>query len=85
MSVAVLITALQWVDAIEHMVDVYFKQAQSQDITVSFAEPRSSDAVRDMSRPPGVLSVEAMRMVPAKLRFGWHEQREALPQRVAGP
>ena len=37
MSVAVLITALQWLDAIDHMVNVNFKQAQSQDVTVSFA------------------------------------------------
>jgi len=78
MSVAVLITALQWLDAIEHMVDVYFKQAQSQDITVSFAEPHSSEAVRNLSRLPGVRGVEPMRMVAAKLRFGWREQREAL-------
>lgn len=78
MSVAVLITAFQWLDAIEHMVDVYFRQAQSQDVIVSFAEPRSSEAARDLSRLPGVRSVEPMRMVPAKLRAGWREQREAL-------
>jgi putative ABC transport system permease protein len=78
MSVAVLITSLQWIDAIDHMVDVYFKQAQSQDITVSFAEPRSSEAARDLSRLSGVQAVEPMRIVPAKLRSGLYEQREAL-------
>jgi putative ABC transport system permease protein len=78
MSVAVLITSLQWIDAIDHMVDVYFKQAQSQDVTVSFAEPRSSAAARDLSRLRGVQEVEAMRIVPAKLRAGRYEQREAL-------
>lgn len=78
MSVAVLVTALQWLDAIEHMVDVYFRQAQSQDVTVSFAEPRSDEALRALGRLPGVRAVEPMRMVPAKMRFGWREQREAL-------
>ena len=78
MSVAVLITALQWLDAINHMVNVYFRQAQSQDITVSFAEPRSAEAARNLSRLPGVQSVEPMRIVPAKLRFGSREQRESL-------
>lgn len=78
MSVAVLITSLQWLDAIDHMVDVYFKQAQSQDVTVSFAEPRSSEAARAFGRLDGVMAVEPMRIVPAKLRSGWREQREAL-------
>jgi putative ABC transport system permease protein len=78
MSVAVLITALQWMDAIEHMVDVYFRQAQSQDITVSFTEPRSSEVLRSLGRLPGVRGVEPMRMVRAKLRSGWREEREAL-------
>ena len=78
MAVAVLVTSMQWIDAIEHMVDVYFRQAQSQDVTVSFSEPRSSEAARDLGRMPGVLAVEPMRIVPAKLRYGRHEQREAL-------
>jgi putative ABC transport system permease protein len=78
MAVAVLITALQWIDAIDHMVDVYFKQAQSQDVTVSFAEPRSTEASRELGRLPGVMVTEPMRIVPAKLRSGWREQREAI-------
>ncbi len=78
MSVAVLITSMQWLDAIDHMVDVYFKQAQSQDVTMVFAEPRSLDVARDVARLPGVRTVEPMRIVPAKLRFGWREQREGL-------
>jgi putative ABC transport system permease protein len=78
MAVAVLITSLQWLDAIDRMIDVYFRQAQSQDVTVTFAEPRASKVVRDLARLPGVLRAEPMRIVPAKLRSGTHEQREAL-------
>jgi putative ABC transport system permease protein len=78
MSVAVLVLSMQWLDAIEHMVDVYFRQAQSQHVTVSFSEPRTADAARELGRLPGVLSVEPMRIVPAKLRVGRYEQREAL-------
>jgi putative ABC transport system permease protein len=78
MAVAVLISSLQWLDAIDHMVDVYFKQAQSQDVTLVFTEPRSSEVTGDIARLPGVQMVEPMRVVPAKLRFGWREQREAL-------
>lgn len=78
MAVAVLITSFQWLDAIDHMVDVYFRQAQSQDVTVIFAEPRSIDVARDVARLPGVRMVEPMRVVPAKLRFKSREQRESL-------
>lgn len=78
MGVAVLVTSFQWLDAIEHMVDVYFRQAQSQDVTMIFAEPRSIDVAHNVARLPGVQVVEPMRIVPAKLRFGWREQRESL-------
>ena len=78
MSVAVLITSFQWIDAIEHMVDVYFRQAQSQDVTLIFAEPRSDAVIRDVARLPGVRSVEPMRVAAAKLRNGWREQREGI-------
>jgi putative ABC transport system permease protein len=78
MSVAVLVTSMQWLDAINHMVDVYFLQAQGQDISVGFAEPRSSEIERDLARLPGVRSTEPMRAVAAKLRHGWREEREAV-------
>lgn len=78
MSVAVLVISMQWLDAIDHMVDVFFRQAQSQHISVSFTEPRTFEAARALERLPGVLSVEPMRGVPAKLRSRWYEQRESL-------
>ncbi len=78
MAVAVLITSFQWLDAIDHMVDVYFRQAQSQDVTMTFAEPRSVEVAKSAARLSGVRTVEPMRVVPAKLRFGSRERRESL-------
>jgi putative ABC transport system permease protein len=78
MSVAVLVISMQWLDAITHIVDVYFLQAQGQDLTVGLVEARSSDATRALSRLPGVMTVEPMRAVPAKLRAGPREEREAV-------
>jgi putative ABC transport system permease protein len=78
MSVAVLVTSMQWLDAINHMVNVYFLEAQAQDLSVGFAEPRSSEITRDLARLPGVQTTEPMRAVAAKLRNGWREEREAL-------
>jgi putative ABC transport system permease protein len=78
MSVAVLVTSMQWLDAIEHMVDVYFLEAQAQDVSVGFAQPRSSEVERDLGRLTGVQTTEPMRAVAAKMRNGWREEREAL-------
>ncbi len=78
MAVAVLIVSLQWIDAINRMVDVYFLQAQAQDLTVSFVQRRSLGAARELERLPGVMTAEPMRAVNAIFRFGAREQREAL-------
>jgi putative ABC transport system permease protein len=78
LAVAVLIISLQWLDAINHMVDVYFLQAQGQDVTVGFAELRGREAERNLASLPGVLATEPMRVVAAKLRAGSREQRESL-------
>jgi putative ABC transport system permease protein len=78
MSVAVLIVSMQWLDAIHRIVDVYFLQAQSQDVTVGLVDARSADAVRGLARLPGVTETEPMRSVAAKLHAGPREQREAV-------
>jgi putative ABC transport system permease protein len=78
MSIAVLIVSMQWLDAINRIVDVYFRQAQLQDVTVGLVEARSAVALRSIAQLPGVQSVEPMRSVAAKLRAGPREQREAV-------
>jgi putative ABC transport system permease protein len=78
MAVAVLVSSLQWLDSINHLVDVYFQQAQAQDVTVGFATTKSSEVERDLGRLPGVVTTESMRAVAAKLRFGPREERQAL-------
>jgi putative ABC transport system permease protein len=78
MSVAVLVTSMQWIDAINRMVDVYFLDAQAQDVSIGFGEPRSSEVERDIARLPGVMTTEPMRAVAAKMRAGSREEREAV-------
>ncbi len=51
MSVAVLIVSMQWLDAIHRIVDVYFFEAQGQDLTVGLVEARSSAAVGELCAP----------------------------------
>ncbi len=78
MSVAVLVIALHWIDAIDHMVEVFYFRAQHQDVTVSLTDARSSDVTRGFAHLPGVLAVEPVRTVEARLRAGNRSEREAV-------
>ncbi len=78
MAVAVMVLSLQWLDAINHIVDVYFLQAQGQDLSVGFAEVRGREAQRNLRSLPGVLATEPARVVSAKLHAGAREQRQSV-------
>lgn len=78
MAVAVLVSSMMWMDAIDRIADVYFLQAQGQDITVGFSEPRSRQVLRELARLDGVVTAEPLRVVPARLRFGPREERQPL-------
>ncbi len=78
MAVAVMVLSLQWLDAIDHIVDVYFLQAQGQDLSVGFAEVRGREAQRNLRSLPGVLATEPARVVSAKLHAGAREQRQSV-------
>ena len=78
MAVAVMVTSMQWLDAINRIIDVCFIEAQEQDLTVGFAEPRSVEVLGELARRPGVVTAEPMRVVGARLRTPGHEVREAI-------
>jgi len=77
-SIALLITSLQWLDAIDHMVRVYFNQAQHQDITVALDEARSTRIVGGFKRLPGVIAVEPLRTLHVRFRNGHLSKRESI-------
>lgn len=74
LSVGVVIMAMQWIDSIDHLVQVYFEEGQRQDLMVGLVEPQSSQAIYEFQHLPGVLAAEAARIVSADLRAGsrWH-------------
>ncbi len=78
LSVALLVMSLQWRDAVEHMVHVYFEEAQRQDLTVGLVDARSEEALRGFDPLPGVLGREGARPVSARLRAGARSHREAV-------
>jgi len=78
MAVAVLVTALHWLDAIDHMVDTYFLQAQRQDMTVGLSETRSRSVLRGFEQLPGVMASEGLRAVPVRFRRGRIDHRGSI-------
>lgn len=78
MSVAVLIMAFQWLDAIDELVDSFLVRGQHQDATVAFNELQPISTLESFKRLPGVLAIEPYRNVAARLRHGHLAQRQAI-------
>ena len=64
--------------AIDHMIDVQFRLAQKQDMTISFNELVSTRASHELQALPGVNHVEGFRVAPVILRNGQHSYRTSL-------
>ena len=84
MSVAVLVMALQWIDAVDFLVDSTFVRAQRQDASIAFSELEPLDVTAGVLRLPGVEAVEPFRSVSARLIHGPLSKREAITGVPAG-
>jgi putative ABC transport system permease protein len=84
MSVAVLVLALQWLDAIDSLVDTFFVSSQHQDATVGFSEVQPLAIIEDFERLPGVVAAEPFRNVAARLGHGHLSQRQGIVGIPAG-
>jgi putative ABC transport system permease protein len=77
-AVAVLFVGLAFIDIVSELIDHQFTLTMRQDATLSFVEPRSSRALFDVRRLPGVMDVEPMRTVPVRLRAGHRSRTVAI-------
>jgi putative ABC transport system permease protein len=73
-AVAILMIGFVFTDAIEHLIQTQFWEAERQDVTVNFVEPRDDAARHALARLPGVIAVEPQRSVAVRIRSG-HRQR----------
>jgi putative ABC transport system permease protein len=78
LSCGILLMGGFWGDAVDYMVFAQFKQAQRDDLTVTFVEPVSNRALYSLVSLPGVFYSEPFRNVPAELRFGHRSYRAAV-------
>jgi putative ABC transport system permease protein len=78
LSVAVLIMANQWLDSINHMIKVYYEDAQHQDVTIGLVDASPERVLREFAHLPGAFATEPMRIVGARFGSGLETHRGAL-------
>ena len=78
LAVATLVVGRFSNDAIRVLMERQFDLAQREDVSVSFFDAVSEGALRELAQLPGVLRVEGLRDVPARLVVGPIEREVAL-------
>lgn len=78
LSMGLLFSTLQFIDASRTMLDQSFVRAQHQDLSVTFTEAQNEDAIHALAQLPGVIRVEAARAIPVMLRLGARSKRTAI-------
>jgi putative ABC transport system permease protein len=62
-------------DGIDYLLNFQWDLSQRQDVTVSLLDPASASAREDLMHLPGVMQVEPLRRVAARIRAGVHSRR----------
>ncbi|MBK5186828.1 MAG: FtsX-like permease family protein [Gemmatimonadaceae bacterium] len=78
LAVAIVIASRYTFDAIDEIARVQFEEIERADVTVTYHAARSAAATRALTRLPGVLAAEPLRVVPVRLRHAQHERRTAI-------
>lgn len=73
-AAAVLLVGLSFIDIMERLIDDQFVRTMQQDATVTLVHPRARRVLHDVTHLPGVMDVQPVRAVPARLRAG-HRSR----------
>ncbi|MDZ8053727.1 MAG: ABC transporter permease [Aulosira sp. ZfuVER01] len=84
LAVAILVVGRYSTDAMQHMIDVQFRNVQREDVTIVFNQPRPSRVRYEVAHLPGVLHAELFRVVAARLRFEHRTYRLAITGLEAG-
>ncbi|HVJ87863.1 MAG TPA: FtsX-like permease family protein [Caulifigura sp.] len=78
LAVSVLILGNFTEDAINYMIDIDFRLARRQDMTVTLIEPRSTRALTELAHLPGVERVDAFRQTFVRFRNQHYWKRALL-------
>lgn len=77
-SVAILVVGLFMFDGVEVMMDLQFRLAERQDLSLTFNQPLSLSVRHDLAHLPGVTRVEPFRVAPARLRAAQRKREAAI-------
>lgn len=77
-AIGLMVLSLYFGDAISLIARTHFGEAQREELALGFTDPKAMPVLREIERLPGVLAVEPMRSVPAKLSAGPYKHRGAL-------
>jgi len=77
-AVSILMIGFVFNDAIDRLMLTQFWEAERQDVTVNFIEPRDESARYALERLPGVVAVEPQRTVAARIRSGYRDRYLAI-------
>lgn len=69
-AMAIVINGGYWRDTLDYILRTQFEDANRENVTVLFRDPRPPAALRELARLPGVIAVEGYRSVPVRLRVG---------------
>lgn len=69
-GVSILVVGSYFEDALDFLMDTQFGYAQREDVTLTLTEPRSTRALHEIRRMPGVARVEGFRALAVRLRCG---------------
>lgn len=84
-SVAILVIGIFMFDGMDYMMDLQFRVAQREDLSLTFNRPLPASVVHDLARLDGVTHVEPFRIVPARLRAGHRARTAAITGLEAEP
>jgi putative ABC transport system permease protein len=84
-AVGILFFGFVFLDVMDLLGELQFSWAQRQDVTLTFVQPESADAVHALRALPGVIRIEPFRSVPVRLRGGHRERTLALTGLPAAP
>lgn len=77
-AVSIMVLARVSSDAMTLLMDMQFRQAWREDVMVSFLDPLSDRAVRELSHMPGVRYVEGLRSVPVRFVHDGRKRESAI-------
>jgi putative ABC transport system permease protein len=84
-AVSILMIGFVFNDAIDRLMLTQFWDAERQDVTVTFIEPRDESVRYALERLPGVVAVEPQRTVAARIRSGFRDRYLAVTGVTTNP